>query len=176
MDTLKGLYFFTLCWHDRKEVLEFINFSYQREYCRLGISKRYCNARSLITRALAKVLQILFKDVFIFEISSVSVKFGSLGFFKQNYCFRILYFSPYFYVRKAKFMDGCCRFASLSSFCLISLQDLRVISATCTTELGEESHLDVIKSSLNEYRCSCKGSKSNAQCTLHYLACPIQAP
>lgn len=54
--------------------------------------------------------------------------------------------------------------------------DEKVISATCTTELGEEANLDVVKSILNEYKCSCKGSDANAKCTLHYWACPIQAP
>ena len=70
----------------------------------------------------------------------------------------------------------CLRFASLSSFLLIYLQELKVISATCTTDLGGESNLIVVKSSLNEYKCSCKGPDANAKCTLYYLACPIQAP
>lgn len=144
-----------------------------QDYCRSGISKRLCNARSLITCALAEVLQILFKDVFVSEISSVSIsslsKITVLG-----HCI----FSC-FHVIKAKFMELAmyyCKFACLSSFCLISLQDVKVISATCTTDLGEESYLDVSTSNLKEYKCSCKRSNNNAQCILHYLACPIQAP
>jgi len=55
--------------------------------------------------------------------------------------------------------------------------DVKIISATCTTKFGEESHLDVVTSSpLREYKCSCGGGSSGATCTLHYLACPIQAP
>ena len=92
-----------------------------------------------------------------------------------------VFFVSLCYMKLSFFLD--CRFISLFMFCFAFFfsQDIKVVSAICTTEYGEESNLEVTESNLNEYRCVCKGVTpgklaSDVKCVLYYLACPIQAP
>ncbi|XP_068728551.1 uncharacterized protein [Montipora capricornis] len=60
-------------------------------------------------------------------------------------------------------------------------ESLKVISATCSTDTGQEYNLQATKVSSNpdlyKYSCICKATApSNVNCILYYMECPIYPP